>query len=135
MRWTEGEVEATPKNLRSFGVVGGAILGVFTLLAWRKGSPTVPWLAGFGVLAAGLGLAAPVALAPIFRVWMKAAGVIALVNTWLILAFVFYAVLTPFALLARLFGRDPLDEKLGTGESYWHDKEPVTDPRVYERQF
>ena len=129
------KVEETPRNLRAFGLGLGAILGFFAFLAWRKGAAAFPGLGGLALLFALAAGAAPMALRPVFRLWMRVVGVIAAVNTFLITAVVFYLMITPYALVARLLGKDLLDEKLGNAESYWHDREPRKDPQAYERQF
>ncbi len=125
---------ATPKNLRDFGLTLAAILGFLAWLSLRKAGAANPYLlygAGFSFIAA---LAAPALFHPVFAVWMRLAGLIATVNTFLLMGVVYYLIFTPSGLIARLFGSDALDEKLNTGPSYWHDREPV-DPKSYERQF
>ena len=126
--------KATPKNLRDFGLTLAAILGFFAWLSARKSGAAFPYLlngAGYSFIVA---LAAPTLFHPIFAVWMRLAGLIATVNTFLLMGVVYYLLFTPSGLVARLFGSDALDEKLGTGTSYWHDRGPV-DPKSYERQF
>ncbi len=126
--------EATPKKLRQFGLGLAAILAFFAWLSFRKAGAAYPHLlsgAGFSFIIA---LAAPALFHPVFAVWMRLAGLIAAANTFLLMAVVYYLLFTPSGLIARLFGSDALDEKLNTGSSYWHDREPV-DPKSYERQF
>jgi len=127
--------EATPKNLRVFGIGLGVILCVFGLLAWRKGSPLMPYLfSGSGVFAF-FGLVRPLALKPVYGPWMKVVGVIGAVNQFLLMALVFYGIITPYRIVMSLLGKDLLDQKLGNADSFWKDREPVTDPKDYERQF
>lgn len=125
---------ATPRNLRAFGLGLAALLGLFGWLSWRKAGAAFPYLWGAGSLAAVLALAAPRALAPVYRPWMRLAAALGAVNTFLLMGAVFYLVITPSALLLRLLGKELLEERFRDG-SYWKDKEPATEPAAYERQF
>lgn len=126
--------EANAKNLRVFGVGLGVILSVFAFFAWRRESPSTVYLLGSAGVFALLGFVAPMVLRPIYQVWVKIAGVIAVVNTFLILTIVYYLMITPYAVVFRIFGRDPLDRKWRTGESYWHTRVPRS-TESYEKQF
>ena len=54
----------------------------------------------------------------------------------LILAGVYYLVLTPIALAMRLLGHDPIPRKLDrTAETYWVPRKGETDTSRYFRQF
>jgi len=125
----------TLKDLRVFGLGLGMLCGVFCLLSWRKGGAAAPYWFWAGAAAALLGWLRPAALTPVYGPWMRVVGVIGAVNAFLLMAVVFYLMVTPYRLIARLLGKDLLDEKLGTGDSYWKTREPITDPKSYERQF
>ncbi len=130
--------EEQVSDYRSFGLwVGGAFCVLSGLLLWR-GFPT-----GFKVLAAigGLlfltGLLRPISLKYVYRGWMKFAFAIAWFNTRLILSLMFYLVMTPVAVLLKLFGKKPLalhrDKQAPT---YWIRREKVPfDPTRYEKHF
>lgn len=57
--------------------------------------------------------------------------------TRLLLSIVFYIMITPYAIIMRLFGKDPLDKRIEKEKnSYWIDKERSADGTAgYERQF
>jgi hypothetical protein len=56
--------------------------------------------------------------------------------TNLVLALLFYLVVTPLGLLFRLAGRDVLDRhSREPKESYWQEKAPAQDPGNYFRTF
>jgi hypothetical protein len=72
-----------------------------------------------------------------FRAWMKFAEILGRVTTRVILTVFFYALLTPYGLVARLFRTDPLDLSWKHRKpSYWIEK-PVAAPERerYERQY
>ena len=110
-----GEIEKLDKQgLRKFGLITGAIVvGLFgLLLPWLLGInwPLWPWyLAGaLWVLA----IIIPVALNPIYHVWMRFGLILGWINTRIILGLVFYVFFTPFALILKVLGKDPMSRKL-----------------------
>lgn len=127
--------EATPRNLRVFGIGLGCVLGLFCFIAWRKGAAAFPYLLAAGSLSIAVALAYPMAFKPVYGPWMKLAAKLAAVNTFLVTALVYYLVITPSAIVMRLLGKDLLDEKLGTGESYWKIREEAPALDTYTRQF
>ncbi len=123
------------KGLREFGLVtGGLFAGIFGLL--------LPWLFGFNFplwpwVIAGIfwGLALiPNGLKQIYRGWMYLALAIGWVNTRILLAMVFYLMITPFGLIMRLFGKNPIKNKPSTLVSYRKLVQPRS-PKHVERPF
>lgn len=123
------------RRLRAFGAGLGVICLLFALSGWRHHSPRALWWLIAAPWPALLGLARPWALEPVYRPWMRVVSVIAWVNTCVLLAFIYFVIITPYAALSRLFGRDFLDETLRTGDSYWRPKAPPEGRESYERQF
>ena len=126
---------------REFGLLVGAILAAFG--AWwvyrEKFAAVRPWFLGVGALLLLLGAVAPKALALPYRGWMRLAELLARVITTLILAIVFFVVVTPIGLWKRLRGWDPLERRLApqaAGASFWR---PYTgrqaDPKHFDRMY
>jgi len=74
---------------------------------------------------------------PIHRIWIKAAHFIGRINTVIVLVLIYYGVITPTALLKRVFGGRPLplkpDKKV---LSYWVTRtEPVQPNQRFMKQF
>lgn len=125
------EAAPTAKELRDFGLVLAGLLALFAFLAWRKGSAMVPCELGAAGLAALAAFVYPAALAPFMRVlhlWGR-------LNTFLIMFLFYFLIITPYALVMRLFGADLLDRSFRSADSYWKKKEPARDMKTYERQF
>lgn len=120
------------KEFREFGVGLGIILALFALLLGRKEAPVAPYLFGAGALSLTFAWVIPAALGPIYTVWMKGAMALGAVNAFILTTLIYYLVITPYAIVARLMGKDLLDERLRTGESYWKPRDGASDPR---RQF
>jgi hypothetical protein len=123
---------------REFGLVVG---GVFVLLGgwwlYRGKFPNVaPVVLPLGSLLVLLGLIWPRALMLPNRAWMLLAEGLSFVTTRIILAIVFFLVVTPIGLVKRLSGWDPLSRRGARSTSYWKPySERQRDPRHYEKMF
>src|SRR5712691_8464760 len=123
---------------REFGFIVGGVL--ILLSAWwtyrgkfhSVSQITLP-LGGVLVL---LGLVLPRALVLPNRAWMALAEALAFVSTRIILAFVFFVVVTPIGFVKRLSGWDPLHRRAARSDSYWKSySERQRDPRHYEKMY
>jgi len=97
---------------RRFGLtVGGAFVVIALVSRWRGHTlaPIVP--ASVGVVLLAGAIVAPMALAPVHRWWMGLARVISRITTPIVLGILYFIVITPFGLLMRAIGRDPLRRK------------------------
>lgn len=128
---------------RSFAkslVIGFPILAaVFALLGWLKTGAFPSWTLWLAALGAGAGVVfwlIPQIAKPFYLVWYFAACCIGIVISNLLIAAFFYLVITPFGLVMRIIGRDPMDRRWDKSKtSYWRDAERITDPQRYWRQF
>jgi hypothetical protein len=111
---------ASRKDLARFGLLFFAVSGVLSgYLAW-KGSPAWPVAAIAAVIFLTLRLTMPMALRPLYVVWMALGSVLAWVNTRLILGVVFYLVLTPISLAQKLLGKDHMGLRIERpSPTYW----------------
>ena len=62
------------------------------------------------------------------KFWMKLAGVLGFINTRILLGLAFYVLFTPWAIIMKLTGKDPL-RRSKTDGSYWI---PRTKPRAHD---
>jgi hypothetical protein len=123
---------------REFGlIVGGVLLVMSSWWLYRgKFHDVRPITFGIGGLLMLLGLVFPKALVFPNKAWMALAEVLAFISTRVILAFVFFVVMTPIGFVKRLFGWDPLHRRAAPGESYWQPySERQRNPRHYEKMF
>jgi hypothetical protein len=126
------------REARAFGRgVGGVLFLVGVVLAWRaRAGLLAPGLIGAGALLAGLGWLAPRALVRPAALWMGLAHGLGWLSTRLVLAALFFLVLTPIAIVKRLGGYDPLDRRGPRRTSYWTPyPQRQQDPAYYERLF
>jgi hypothetical protein len=123
---------------KEFGLIVG---GVFVLLGgwwlYRGKLITAAYVTlPLGTLLILLGLLWPRALVLPNRAWMLLAGGLSFVTTRIILALVFFLLITPIGVLKRLSGWDPLSRRAARSASYWKPySERQRDPRHYEKMF
>ena len=132
------------RKLRQFGFGGlgaGVILGL--VIAWRMGtfageaSWTIPGaFFAFGVLCGLLAIVFPRVLLPLYVVLTAVALPIGIVVSFLIVALIYYGILTPIGLFFRLIRRDALDRHPDkSAETYWIRRKPAPPAERYYRQF
>ena len=129
----------TDRELRQFaGIWFPAFWAVVGLII---GSRTGHWLlpialASMAAVVGAIGFIRPRLLRPIYLAWMCAAFPIGWLVSHLLLAAVFYLLITPLGLLLRLFGRDKLKLRLERdARTYWTPREPPPAGERYFRQF
>ena len=128
----------SPRELRVFGLAlvlfAGLVGAGFQWRAHAPGIARVVWLAG-ALVATGF-FVLPRIRRPIYLAWMYATFPIGFVVSHLVLALVYYAVLTPTGLMKRLLGRDSMTRRFDpAAKSYWAEHDPHQDPGRYFRQF
>lgn len=116
---TDAPARLTRREGRRFGFTVGGALFVLTVLAWWRERDFVAsvlgGLSGSLVLAA---LLVPTHLGPIERAWMTCAHAMSLVTTPVVMAVMYFALLTPVGLMRRWFGHNPIEHRPSAG-SYW----------------
>jgi len=110
MAHSEPIPDLTPRELRRFGLMTGAIVGVLfgLLLPWLHDTGFVAWPWVVTVVLVAWALIAPATLRGIHRVWMRIGAALGYINSRIILSVVFFLIFTPIAAVMRLFGSDPL---------------------------
>ena len=132
------EIKSTKKELREFAfVVGGVLIAIGAFRWWHHKSAHVELIA-IGTALAMTGAIVPSVLKPLQKAWMFLALILGWIMTRVILTILFFLVLTPISLLARLTGKKFLDTRFREpgAQSYWtcrKDKNQTSDS--YEKQF
>ena len=80
-----------------------------------------------------LGLMNSKILTPLNKIWVKFGELIGKIVAPLVMALIFFIILTPIGLFLRLIGKDLLNIKLNNNKTYWikRDKKPGS----MKRQF
>lgn len=72
----------------------------------------------------------------VYLVWMAVGYLLGSIFSPAVSALIFYMLVTPAALLFRLFRRDNLQLKRDSGmESYFNDHQDISDPDHFQHQF
>ncbi|MFQ5641391.1 MAG: SxtJ family membrane protein [bacterium] len=124
-------------ELRKFGLTLGVFFSIVAgVLLWKE-SDTYRVLAVISGVFMAAGFLLPIALKPVYVVWMSFAVAMGFIMTRLILTLLYSLVFTPAGLVMRLLGKDPLSEAIESErESYWLPREKGKfTPQSVERQF
>ncbi len=127
-----------PRELRVFSAVFVLFAGGGGgLVWWRGGPPALSWaLWGAGLVVGLLGALAPRAVRPVFVGLSLLAFPIGWVIGNLLMAVVYYLVVTPVGLAFKVLGKDPMRRRPDPeAESYWIARGPAVGPERYFRQF
>ena len=130
-----------PRSFRAEKEFGLIVGGVFVLLgSWwiyrGKFLNAAYVLICLGVVLILFGVVAPRLLVVPRKLWMKLAEGMSYVSSRIILAIVFFLVLTPIGLVKRAMGWDPLQRRAGSRDSFWQPyPERQKNPRHYERMY
>lgn len=120
---------------RKFGLlVGGAFLLLGALFWWRTWHTAALVVAVLGSALIVAGLAAPTQLGPVYRGWMALALVISKVTTPVFMGLIYFLVLTPTGLIARLVGHRPLSRPQGA-KNFWHSRPAGARQGKMDHQF
>jgi hypothetical protein len=117
-------------------IVGGVLL---LLAGWNlyRGRMTALYVLGGIACALFLvGLLLPPLARRFHILWMRLAVALGYINSRILLALMFYGVFTPYGLVMRLFGRDPLHRREARRESYWIPRKVTRQTKEqFERLF
>jgi hypothetical protein len=126
-----------PRDLRIFAI--GQLLFIIILFASQYGRHWPSWSGGLILTSLAVAIAGglrPDWVRPLYVVWMSAFFPLGWLISQLILAVIYFAVLTPVALLVRSISGDPLRCKPDPSAStYWQPRPASGDSTSYFRQF
>ena len=129
-------IKITKEEIRKFGIVIGIILLIIgVILLWKK-NIYYPILMIIGIFLFVGGLSIPIILKPIYIIWMIFATIMGWLMTRFILSLLFYGLITPISLIARLMGKKFIYlrwDKINT--SYWNYRSNETQNVDYEKQY
>jgi hypothetical protein len=120
---------------RQFGLTAGAALAAFAAINVARGAfGFASWVALAASILVALGLAAPRHLAPLMRASARARRILSIVTVPSAMGIVYFGVVTPVALVRRLFGSNPIvhnaDER-----GYWKARRVGNRRSDLNRQF
>lgn len=136
LRYEIRRIKNSSKDLRKFGItIGTAIILVSLLSLWKEWLPfstTAAFIAA-GVLCIVVGFIHPALLKIFHQLWMGFAIVLGSVVSRIILLILFFVIVTPIGILARVFGKKFSFSYQEKGrKSYWIERDK-TKKINYER--
>ncbi len=102
------------QKLREFGILMGAgLLLLFVLIPWLRGKHfSLGWFFFVCFILWPCTLLAPQLLNPLYKIWMKVAGILGFINTRILLSLVYFLFISPLGFFMKVFSKDPLDRKI-----------------------
>ena len=108
---------------RSFGLLFFVVFLILGLWPLKNSLDPNLYLISISAVFLILGLTNSKILSPLNKLWIKFGEILGMVIAPLIMALVYFIVLTPVSLIVRIFGKDLLDLKfLKKKDSYWINK-------------
>lgn len=108
----------------------GGFLFLAALAVWRGAELLMGVSLALAVISLLAALLVPGLLGPVNRAWMKIGEAMGRVTTPVLMALIYYLVVTPIALLRRAVSR-----RQPPRVSNWHRRPPLPPPSRMERQF
>ena len=99
-------IKTEKKDLKSFGTTIGIVLLAISGFLFFKDKESYQIFIYIAGTLIGLGLVLPLSLKPIYLIWMVFAIILGWFMTRIILSLLFYLVISPIGLIARIFGKD-----------------------------
>ena len=129
-------IKSGKKQLREFGLTIGIILVILGGVALWREKAVYPYFFTIGTLFMIIGLLLQQVLKPLQKIWMGFSIIIGFFVSRLILTALFFVVITPIGVMARIFGKDLLDQRINKGEgSYWQERTDTKSKESYENQY
>lgn len=129
-------IKITKEEIRKFGIVIGIILLIIGVILLWKRNIYYPILMIMGIFLFVGGLSIPIILKPIYIIWMIFATIMGWLMTRFILSLLFYGLITPISLIARLMGKKFIYLRWDKiNNSYWNYRSNKVQNVDYEKQY
>jgi len=130
-------IKESQKDLRKFGLTVGGVLLVIGFVLFYFEELSAIYFAVIGGLLIFLGALFPNILKPLNKIWMSLAIILGFIMSRVILTILFYFVLTPIAILAKIVGKKFMVLKYDkSANTYWEKRTNIKKKQIdYDRQF
>lgn len=130
-------IDKSDEAVKKTGISVGVVLILISLLLWYLGKASFVYFSIIGGLFVILAFIAIPVLRPFHTLWMMLALLMGFVMSRVILTILYYLILTPIGLFAKIVGKKfmPLgfDKSVST---YWDKRENSAKQQIdYDRQF
>jgi len=130
-------IKESKNDLRKFGLTVGSVLIIIAGFLFYFEKPSAIYFIAVGAFLFLTGFIYPQILKPFNKFWMGLAIVLGFVMSRVILTILFYLVLTPISIIARIFGKKFMVLKYDKSvKTYWEKRTGIHKKAIdYERQF
>ena len=108
---------------RSFGIVFFVVFLIISIWPLLDEKELRYWSVIVSIIFLILGILKSNILTPLNKVWFKFGILLGNIISPIIMAFVFFLVVTPISLIMKIFGKDILNLKKNKNSSYWIKKD------------
>ena len=121
---------------KTVAVVAAVLMLIAAWYLYRGRLNLVAVLGGLGLALLLTGLLLPAFARRFHVIWMRAASILGWVNSRILLSLMYYGVFTPYGIVSRLVGRDPLRRRGQKRDTYWVPRRATRQTREqFERLF
>ena len=118
---------------KSFGILFCVVFAIVALWPIMKGGSLRIWPIPISLIFLTLGLLNSKLLNPLNLAWIKFGELLGKIIAPIIMAIIYFIIVTPIGLFMRLIGKDLLNIKFTKDNSYWIKREKNIGPM--KRQF
>jgi len=108
---------------KSFGIIFSIVFLVISIWPLLQGSPIRFWALFIALIFLALAFLKQKLLKPLNNAWIKFGETLGKIIAPIIMALIFFFILTPISLIVRMFGKDLLKLKMSNDNSYWIKRE------------
>ena len=108
---------------RSFGLLFFIVFALIALWPLMSGGQLRFWPVPISLIFLVLGLLNSKLLSPLNSIWVKFGELLGRIIAPIVMAIIYFTILTPIGLLMRIIGKDLLNIKFSKNKSYWTKRE------------
>ena len=108
---------------RSFGILFSIVFAIIAFWPTINGNPLRLWSIPISVIFLVLGLLNSKLLNPLNIVWVKFGELLGRIIAPIVMAIIYFIIVTPIGLFMRLIGKDLLNIKFSQKNTYWIKRE------------
>ena len=127
----------TSVSNRKFGFFFTVVFALVTIYFYDGSlNPIEIIFASLTLITFAVTIFAPSILRPFNRAWMSLGVVLGKIVSPAIMAVIFFVLITPIAVITRVFGRDELRLKTTNSKTYWKNRQAIElEPSSFKNQF
>ena len=108
---------------RSFGILFSIVFAIIAFWPIINGNPLRLWSIPISIIFLILGLLNSKLLNPLNIVWVKFGELLGRIIAPIVMAIIYFIIVTPIGLFMRLIGKDLLNIKFSKANTYWIKRE------------